>query len=161
MHVCTNRHVKIKRKVLKLTLMALLLDGTGLEVENATSMLWLSCAQLLPDLVRVVRMDLVVETGSIPIALGVVEDRCYRVRDVDDATGVAAHDEQETVSSFQDQVLQFLVRQEGRLVRAVCACVAGACVKKKKVLKFLNIYKNYSIVCLDLLSSYGCVSQFI
>ena len=47
-----------------------------------------------------------------------VEDGCEGVRDVDDATGVAGDNEEETVRSLENQVLQLVVRQEGGLVRA-------------------------------------------
>ena len=50
--------------------------------------------------------------------LGVVEDGCEGVRDVDDATGVAGDNEEEAVCGLENQVLQFVVRQEGGLVRA-------------------------------------------
>ena len=71
-------------------------------------------------------MELVIDVGPEPVSLALIQHRRHRVRDVDDAAGVAGHDEQEAVGRLQDQVLQLLVRQEGRLVGAVSRGVTGA-----------------------------------
>jgi len=55
-----------------------------------------------------------------------VEDGRDAVRDVDDASGVAGDDKEEAVGRLEDQVLQLLVGEEGRLVGAIGACVASA-----------------------------------
>lgn len=86
-------------------------------------MLWFLRAQLFLHLLSVVRMNLGVEAGAVPVALRVIEDRCNRVGDVDDPSSAAAHDEQESVGCLQDQVLQLLVGEERRLVRVVRASV--------------------------------------
>lgn len=45
--------------------------------------------ELLPELLRVVWVQLVVEGGAKPVGLRLVEDGRHRVRDVNDASGVA------------------------------------------------------------------------
>lgn len=60
--------------------------------------------------------------------LWLVEDGRDAVRNVDDASGVAGDDEEEAIGRLQDQVLQLLVGEEGRLVGAIGACVASACI---------------------------------
>lgn len=99
--------------------MPFLFNGSRLEIQNPAGVLRLGGAQLFPHLVRVVGMHLGVEAGAVPVALRVIQNRCHRVGHVNDPAGVATYDKQETIGSLQDQVLQLLIRQEGRLVRTV------------------------------------------
>ena len=70
-------------------------------------------------LLLVLWVNVVVDRGAEPVALGVVEDGGDGVGDVDDPAGVAGHDKQEAVGGLEDEVLQLVVREEGGLVGAV------------------------------------------
>ena len=73
----------------------------------------LCCRELLPELLRVVRVELVVEGGAQPVGLGLVEDGGQGVGDVDDATRFTGHHKQEAVRRLQNQMLQFLQTEGG------------------------------------------------
>ena len=64
--------------------------------------------ELLPELLCVIRMELIVERGAQPVRLGLVEHGGQRIRDVDDATVLTGHHKQEAVCCLQNQMLQFL-----------------------------------------------------
>lgn len=75
-------------------------------------------------------MQAVVEAGSVPLILRVVEHGLDRVRDVDDASRITRDDKQEPVRSLQYQMLELLVGEEGWLVGSVCARVTRAWNRK-------------------------------
>jgi len=104
-----------------------LLDRSGLEVQYSATVLRLRRAELLSYLLGIVGMNLRVEAGAEPIALSIVQHRRDRVGHVDDPARVAAHDEQEPICRFEDQVLQLLIREEGRLVGIVRGSISGTC----------------------------------
>ena len=106
-------------------LAALLLDGAGLEVEDPAVALVLAGAELLPHLLLVLGVDVVVHTRPEPVALGVVEDGCDAVRDVNNSAVLTGHNKQESVSRLQYQVLELVVCEEGRFVRPVIGRRAG------------------------------------
>ena len=54
-------------------------------------------------------MDVIIDGGAEPVALGVVEHGGEGVRHVDDPPRVTAHHEQESVRRLQDQVLQLVI----------------------------------------------------
>lgn len=114
-------------------LVTLLLDGAGLEVEDAARVLRLLSGQLLADLLHVLGVDVVEDARAEPLALRLVEDRTHGVGHVDDAARVARHHEQEAVGRLQDEVLELLVREEGRLVGAVGAGVARPCAATQSI----------------------------
>ncbi len=68
----------------------------------------LRCAQLFPQFVHVIRMDLLKERAAKPLGLQLVQNGSDRVRHVDNTTRLSRHHEQEAVSRLQNQVLQFL-----------------------------------------------------
>jgi len=106
-----------------------LFDRSGLEIQYSATVLRLRCAELLSYLLGIVGMNLRVQTGAEPIALGVVQHWRDRVGHVDDPARVAAHNEQEPIRRFEDQVLQLLIREKGRLVGIVRGSISGACDK--------------------------------
>ncbi len=71
----------------------------------------LRCAQLFPQFVHVIRMDLLKERAAKPLGLQLVQNGSDRVRHVDNTTRLSRHHEQESVSRLQNQVLQFLWQQ--------------------------------------------------
>lgn len=66
-------------EVLVLTLVALLLDCAGLQVQDPACVLGFLRGQLLPDLLHVLGMHVVEDTGAKPFTLRVIEDRGHRV----------------------------------------------------------------------------------
>ncbi len=62
-----------------------------------------------PAFLLILGMDVVVDGGAEPVALGVVQHGGQGVRHVDDPTRVAAHHKQEPVSRLQDQVFQLVI----------------------------------------------------
>lgn len=74
-------------------MMTFFFNGAGFEIENSSSMLWFSGAQLFANFFGVVGMDLSVECRAVPIALGIIENRSDRVRNVNNSAGIAADDE--------------------------------------------------------------------
>jgi hypothetical protein len=91
---------------------AFLLDRARFQVKNAPSIGRLLSRQLLADLLNVIRMQMIVQAGSEPIALCLMQDGSHTVRYVNQTTSVARGHKEESVSRFQNQVLEFLIRQE-------------------------------------------------
>lgn len=65
-------------------------------------------AELFPQFVHIIRVNLVIQGATKPLSLRMVEHRCHRVRHVDHTTCFCSHHEQEAVCCLQNQVLQFL-----------------------------------------------------
>lgn len=119
-------HLYCRRVCFSLTL-ALLLHRSGFEVQHSAAVLGFRRAELFPHLLGVIGVNLRIEAGAVPVALRIVQHRRDRVGHVDDPTRVAAHNKQETVGRFENQVLQLLIREEGRLVSVVRSGIPGAC----------------------------------
>ena len=123
--------------------LSFLLDRSGLEVQHSTTMLWLRRAELLPNFLGIVRMNLLVQAGAKPVALCVVQHRRYRVGYVDDSARVTAHNKQEAICRFENQVLQLLIRKEGRFIGIVRGGISGACEFEGSEYKYiLSEYYN-------------------
>lgn len=75
---------------------------------SCTCVVVLCRRELLPQLLPVVRVQLIVEGGAEPFGLRLVEDGRHRVRDVNDASGFARNHEQEAIGRLQDEMLQLL-----------------------------------------------------
>lgn len=74
----------------------------------------LRCAQLLPQFVHVVRVDLLIQGAAKPLGLGLVQNRGHRVRHINHPSCFCRHHEQEAVRRLQDEVLQLLQGTENR-----------------------------------------------
>lgn len=85
----------------------------GLGRRGLTAGAALGGGQLLPQLVRVVGVQLVVQRAAQPLRLRLVQHRHHRVRHVHHPARLARHHEQKAVRRLQDQVLQ-LLRERGR-----------------------------------------------
>lgn len=103
------------------------LHCSSFEIQHPTTVLRLRSAKLLPHLLGVVGMNLRVEARTVPVALRVVQHRRNRIGHVDNSTCVATDNKQKSVGSFKDQMLQFLIREEGRLVSVVRRGISSAC----------------------------------
>ena len=62
-----------------------------------------------PAFLLILGVNVVVDGGSEPVALSVVQHGGERVGDVDDAARITAHHEQEPVRGLQDQMLQLVI----------------------------------------------------
>lgn len=49
--------------------MSLLFDGASLEVQDAALVGWFLCAELLPNLVHVLRVNVIIHAGPKPVTL--------------------------------------------------------------------------------------------
>lgn len=65
-------------------------------------------AELFPQFVHIVRMNLLKECAAEPFGLRMVQYGSHRVRHVDDTARLSSHHEQKTISRLQNQMLQFL-----------------------------------------------------
>lgn len=72
------------------TLMSFLLDRARLEIQYSAAVGWFLRRELLPNLLDVIRVDVVEETSTVPLVLGVVQHRCHRVGHVDYTTRITA-----------------------------------------------------------------------
>lgn len=73
-----------------------------------TCVVILCSGELLPELFCIIWMELIIEGGTEPVRLWLVEDRCQGVRDINNATGLTWHHKQETIGCLEDEMLQFL-----------------------------------------------------
>lgn len=69
-------------------------------------------AQLLSQLLHVIRMHLFVQRAPKPFRLGLVQHGRDGVRHVDDTPGLGRHDKQKSISRFQDEMLQLLGQKD-------------------------------------------------
>lgn len=74
--------------------------------------------ELLPELLPVVRVQLVIEGRAEPIGLRLVEDGRHRVRDVNNAPSFAGNHKQKAVGCLQYEMLQ-LLRERDKCFTAV------------------------------------------
>ena len=69
-------------------------------------------AQLLSQLLHVVRMYLLIEGAPEPLWLGLIQHRGDRVGHVNHSARLSCHYKQKPVSRFKDEMLQFLGRED-------------------------------------------------
>lgn len=62
-------------------------------------------AELFPQFVHIIRVDLLVQSAAKPLRLGMVQHWCHRVRYIDDPTRLCSNHKQEAIRRLQDQVL--------------------------------------------------------
>ena len=72
--------------------------------------------ELFPQLVHIIRVDLLIQSAAKPLRLGMVQHRCHRVRHVDHPARLCSDHKQEAVRCLQDQMLQFLQGAEGHII---------------------------------------------
>lgn len=89
------------------------------QVQHSASIFRLSTAQLFLYFFCVVRMNLRIEAGAVPIILRVIQNWCHRIGYVDDRSAVAADYKQKAIRCFEDQVFQLLIGEKGGFVRAI------------------------------------------
>ena len=107
--------------------MTFLLYGTSLKIEYSSSMLRFTGAQLFSNFLIIIWMHLRVKCRAVPVALRVIQYRCNRVRYINNSSSVAAHDEEETIGSLENQMFQFLIGEKRRFVRPIATGVARSC----------------------------------
>lgn len=73
-----------------------------------TCVVILCSGELLLKLVFVVWVELIIQGGSEPVRLWLVEDRGQGVRDINNAPCLAWHHKQEAISSLQNKMLKLL-----------------------------------------------------
>lgn len=76
-----------------------------------TAVVVLSGRQLFSELLHVIWMKLVIQRGSEPIGLCLIQNRCDRVRYINNVAGLTRHDKQKTISSLQNKMLQLLQKE--------------------------------------------------
>lgn len=67
-----------------------------------TCVVILCSGKLLPELFCVIWVELIVKRGAEPFGLQLVQHRCHRIGDINNAAGLTGHHKQEAISSFQD-----------------------------------------------------------
>lgn len=106
--------------------MPLLLDCASFQIQYSSRVLGLLRGQLLADFFAIVRMNVIEETGAVPIVLAVIQDRRHRIGYVDNSSFIAGNNKQESIGCLENEVLQFLVGQKGWFVGAIVACISRA-----------------------------------